>query len=216
MKSSVLREALVGGLGLVARGCFGLSSLERDPLAGPGDPVEGSRPGPWVLSSTVHRELWEQLCAARIPPAMRLTEVALDDVGNHLVLRLTAPGWVHQIVLPLAASEVGSWLAEVTQRRAVLLALRYWDAAPGAVLGLELNLGIVSRAEPDEEIPTELGGYLSVVAGLASLMAGRWNLRDAVADGRAPRESFSPLLAHALEPTRSAFAGLLNEVAVRP
>lgn len=216
MKSSVLREALVSGMGLVARGCFGLSSLERDAAAGPGDPIDGSRHGPWVLSSTVHRDLWEQLCAARVPPAMHLTEVAVEDVGRYLVLRLTAPGWQHQIVLPLAASEVESWLRELGQQRTVLLALRYLGAAPGAVLGLELDLGLISHLNEGEDMAAELGGYLSMVAGLASLMDGRWRLRDAVGDGRAPRESFSPLLPQVLEPTSSAFAELLNEVANRP
>ncbi|MFG6458401.1 hypothetical protein [Roseateles sp. BYS96W] len=147
---------------------------------------------------------------------MHLTEVAVEDVGRHLVLRLTAPGWQHQIVLPLAASEVESWLRELGQRRTVLLALRYLGAAPGAVLGLEIDLGLISHLNEGEGMAAERGGYLSMVAGLASLMDGRWRLRDAVADGHAPRESFSPLLPHDLEPSRSTFAGLLNEVAMRP
>jgi len=216
VKSSVLREALVSGFGLVARGCLGLSWLERDLQAGPGDPLEGSRAGQWVLSSTVHRELWEQLCAARTPPTMRLADVSLDGVGNHLVLRLTALGWEHQIVLPRAASEVQSWLRESVQRRSVLLALRYVGAAQGAVLGLELGLGIVPDADTEEGMSTELGGYLPMVAGLACLMERRGCLRDAVADGRAPRESLSPLLPQVLEPSGSVFAELLSQVAIRP
>lgn len=214
MKSSVLGEYLVRGLGLMARGCFGISSLALDPSAGNEGAYQASGPGRWVISSFVHRELWERLCAERLPLAVRLADVAMGS-GSHVVLQLTAPGWSHQIVLPRGAEEVQHWLEDVARHGSVLLDLRYLGASPGAVLCLELNPGVFSAVEAGDGSVTGLGDYLAVVCALATTVEGRWCVRDAVADGRAPRESFAPLLPRVLEPKRSAFEELLNEVAKR-
>lgn len=216
MKSSVLGEYIVRGLGLMARGCVGVSSLAFDPSAGDESADPASRSGRWVLSSFVHRELWERLCAERLPLAVRLADVAMDGAGSHVVLQLTAPGWLHQIVLPRCAEEVQRWLEDVAQQGSVLLALRYLGASPGAVLGLELKPGAFLAIEPGDGSVKGLGDYLAVVCALATTVEGRWCVRDAVADGRAPRESFAPLLPRVLEPKRSAFEALLNEVGKRP